>query len=204
MNVTEVVTRVQRQFGDEASIQITEADVIRWINDAQADIALHSGLLQTRSTTPVIKGLSTYALPPDILTLHSVRFNGVQLKGVSMQEADSSIDNMESTGTPTMFWSYGKNISLWPVPNSALVLLLFYSRRPVPIVTNATPLELPVQYHNRVVEYCLQQAYELDENWAAAGQKQQQFSEGLTRLKADEEFPIREFYPSITSIPEHF
>lgn len=207
MIVSEIVTRVQRQFGDEASIQITEADVIRWINDAQRDIALNNGLLQTRATANIVAGDATYTLPPDILTIHSVRFNGLRLRAVSIQEAETQIDNLAESGTPVMFWLWSvKNLQVYPVPTAPITdgLHIIYSRQPVAVTLAADTPELPTQYHNRIVEYCLQQAYELDENWQAASQKQQQFTDGVTRLKADEEWGARDFYPSITSLPERW
>jgi hypothetical protein len=50
MLVSEIATRVRRQFGDDVGILITDADIIRWVNDAQREIAVKANLLQVRAT----------------------------------------------------------------------------------------------------------------------------------------------------------
>lgn len=51
MLVSEIATRVKRQFGDEAGAQIEDADILRWVNDAMIDIARTNNLLQISATT---------------------------------------------------------------------------------------------------------------------------------------------------------
>lgn len=201
MDVSEIITRVKRQFGDEVGSQVTDADIIRWINDAQRDIAVNNQLFQTRATAGVAANQSTYTLPPDILTIHSVRFGTRKLQGISMQEAEIEIPDTGETGEPQKFWIWGGNVSLYPTPGTSDTddLLIFYTRQPAPITTTADVLELPSHYHNRVVEYCLQQAYELDENWEAAQMKSQQFQQGVEKLRAEEEWTQRDYYPTIST-----
>lgn len=207
MNVGEITLRVQRQFGDEASVQIAEADVIRWINDAQAEIALKNQLLQSIATTAVIINQQAYALPDDILTLRSVHYAGNKLQALSSTEAEEYIaqpNNTDSRGTPQRFWIWANQIFLYPRPDGSDPddLKIFYTKQPTPVVNAADTPELPTQYHNRIVEYCLQQAYELDENWAAAQAKAEQFVGGINELKDNVDWVERDFYPSIVSVPE--
>ena len=64
MNVGDVLTRVRRTFGDEAGIQITQDDVIRWINDAQREAVMQNeGLLQKVGYVASTADTQEYTLP---------------------------------------------------------------------------------------------------------------------------------------------
>ena len=199
MLVSEIATRVKRQFGDEAGIQVTDADIIRWVNDAQREIASNNDLLQTVATTAVVSGQREYTLPPDILLLRSVHHKGRKLRPLSSREAEEYLSTGIANGEPTHFWSWATKISLYPQPTEADAddLQIFYTRQPAVVAAVGDTPEVPMEYHSRIVEYCLAQAYELDENWAAASQKSQQFSSGVANLKGREE--VNDFYPHITS-----
>lgn len=204
LKVGDIIQRVERQFGDEANIQVEEADVIRWINDAQRELALHNNLLQARAVADSVQGQSEYALPLDVLTIRSIRYSGQKLQPMSAQEAEERISDTSTTGTPTHFWVWSQRVTLYPAPESAVAtgLQIFYSRQPATVALTTDIPELPVQYHNRIVEYCLKMAYELDENWQAAQVKGQQFQDGVNELKGNVDWVERDFYPTITSLPE--
>lgn len=201
-----IADRVKRQFGDEAGSQITDADIVRWINDAQRDIALANNLLQIKANTATVAGQADYSLPTDILTLHSVTYKGDKLTGLSLQESNELVGSRQdnSSGTPTHFWRWANSISLYPKPADASApLVLFYTRRPVEVNSIGTGVfpELPAQYHSRIVEYCLAQAYELDANFEGYQLKMNQFTAGVTSTKDQDEWE-RDAYPSITVVPE--
>lgn len=209
MNVGEIKTRVKRQFGDESSVQVTDDDIIRWINDAQQEIAQQNDeVLETIATTAVIAGTSDYALPDDMLRLRSARYGNRKLKGLSLQEADQSITNYEDPanyqqGTPEMFWIYSNRITLYPTPNSNDPddLKLYYTRIPDQVAVDADTPELHKKYHPTIVQYVLMQAYEMDEDWDASGNKSAQVSAGLNSLK-ESDWQDHSAYPTITVLPE--
>lgn len=205
MNVSEIATRVKRQFGDEAGIQFDDSDVIRWVNDGMQEIALQNQLFQTLASTDIVAGTNSYEMPPDILTLTLVEYidssgNQAKLKYLNYNEA-LEITNSTETGTPTIFYTWANAIYLFPRPDTARTggLRLFYTRQITPVAATTDTPEIPLQYHNRLVEYCLQQAYELDENWQAANVKSQQFSQGVQQLKDNVDWVSRDYYPMITS-----
>ena len=200
MNVLEIATRVKRQFGDESNVQVTDPDILRWINDAQREIASNNELLQTVATTAVVPGQREYTLPPDILLLRSVHYKGMKLRPLNSREAEEYLVNRPVEGTPTMFWIWANKIALYPQPteSDADDIQIFYTRQAAIVDSNDDAPELPLEYHNRIVEYCLAQAYELDENWSAAQLKAQQFTQGVQVLKYDGQ-NTNDFYPMITS-----
>lgn len=206
MIVSDVVKRVQRQFGDEASVQIEDADIIRFINDVVKEIAVQNDLMQATGTMNSVAGQNSYALPTDFLSLKSIYYNNMKVKPLKRTEYDEYIIESDpdetQQGTPFIYTRWGTNFILYPKPDSVKVIKLFYQQRPVDVASLTDVIPLPTEYHLRVVEYCLQQAYQTDEDWDAATQMSAQFSDGMTRLKEQETFSDKEFYPVISVLQD--
>lgn len=196
MLVSEIATRVKRQFGDEAGAQITDADIIRWTNDAQREIALHNDLLQATGTTALLANQDQYTLPADVLNLQALKIGTRRLTFMTKEDAFQRDDN--APGDPQYYSVFGTKLDLYPTPIKAETMTIYYTRRPVEITLITAEPELPVQYHNRIVEYCLAQAYELDADWDSYKQKMGMFQEGVDRLKANNDWQPQSVYPSIT------
>ncbi len=75
---------------------------------------------------------------------------------------------------------------------------MYYTRQPVQVTTSGDIPELPSQYHNRIVEYCLAQAYELDANMESYTTKMAAFKNGANQLKENADWQQHDFYPSIS------
>lgn len=210
MLVSDVKTRVKRKFGDEANVQIDEADVVRWINDAQRDIVMkNETVLQTTSTTNAVAAQQDYTLPTDLLVLRSVHFkltgnpSYYRLEGMSFGEFDEQINGWEGTlygpGTPTVYTTYGGVIKVFPIPVSSGTnnFKLYYSRQPVDVVNDSDSIDLPLAYHNSVVDYCMAQAYEMDEDWNSANNSNATYDTRIKLNKEREQWGNHEFYPRI-------
>lgn len=203
MLVSEIATRVKRQFGDEAGAQITDADIIRWCNDAQQEIAVANDLLQVSAYTATTAGTQKYTIPANLLILRSAKWQGVKMQAVSMEEADAltlSTSATVPTGVPTTYWQFARQIYLWPIPgvSAASDLVLYYTRVPTALTVVGDTPELPLQYHPRLVEYCVAQAAELDDNLQHYAMKMSQFKQGVGELKDNATWENHDVYPSIT------
>jgi hypothetical protein len=209
VNVGEIKTRVKRQFGDESSVQVTDDDIVRWINDGQREIAtVNDEVLETIATTAITSGTADYALPEDMLRLRTVRYGNRKIQGLTLQEAEEKIVNYEDpasykTGTPEYFWIYANRITLYPTPNltDSDNLKLYYTRIPAAVAIDADIPELHAKYHSAIIAYVLQQAYEMDEDWTASGNKSAQFVNNLNSLK-ESDWITHDSYPTIRVLPE--
>lgn len=206
MLASDVITRVKEQFGDEAGIQITDSMIIRWINDGIKDISYNSNLLQTRATADVVAGQSEYDLPADILSVHNVRYDGVVLRGLSIQEADALYPDHDNTtvqattGIPQNYWIYAQTLFLYPTPDTdgTAKLRMYYTKLATEIANSGDTLPLPPQFDNAIVAYCLKKAYEKDENWEAAQLQGSQYTSTVSTIQEDVSFTHRDEYPSIS------
>lgn len=211
MIVSDVITRVRRKFGDEAGVQIDDADVIRWINDAQRDVVMkNETVLQTTSLANAVANQQDYTLPTNLLVLRGVHFkltgnpSYYRLEGMSFNEFDEQINGWEGTlygpSVPTVYTTYGGAIKVFPIPVSSGTnnFKLYYSRQPVDVTTSASSIDLPLAYHNGIVDYCMAQAYELDEDWNAASNSNATYDNRVRLNKEREEWGNHEVYPRIT------
>ena len=210
MLVSEIGTRVKRAFGDEAGVQITDADIIMWINDVQRDICSANDVLEATATGSSTAGVATFPLPVDVQTLYSVWYNNQRLDAKSMREAEELVPNIGNTTTssqatePLFFYVWADTLNFWPVPSAAGTIKLFYSRFATTVTSiNDTP-ELDTKYHNIIVNYCLQKAYELDEDWQASQTKAGQVNSDLSSLANDEKWTSKNTYPVITVLAEDY
>lgn len=207
----DVVTRVKRTFGDESGVQITDQDIIRWVNDAQEEIVnSNEGLMEITGSADTIQDQAEYDVPSDFSVLRSLRYKGNRLKSMSLAEFDeylngfASSENFYGSGIPQVFTVWENKITLFPKPDTTTTsgLSILYIRRPPSVGNLADGLTVPLSYHNSVVNYCLQQAYELDEDYQKAQLKKGQFDETMMKLNDRNKWVSQEYYPKITTLPE--
>lgn len=185
--VTDIITSVKRQFGDESSVQITDADIIRWVNDGQREIVdTNTTINQKLAKTSVIAGQDAYPLAtdpslPNIYRISSVRLNDSLLDPITVQEAENYVIGDSNTADPIAWYEEEGNLVLYPKPSTGYVngLTFRFTALPVKVTTNTDALTIPDSYYSALVQYCLAQAYELDENFQAAGVKAEQFEKSL-------------------------
>jgi hypothetical protein len=211
--VNDVVTDVERQFGDESGVQVTPADIIRWINKGQREIANENYTINaTKASTDVIQGQDTYPLRTDpnltnILKIRSVRYNGQAMQNITFEEAENFVINTATTppayGIPTVWWEDAGDLHLYPIPTDGLVggLMIHFTTIPKSVSSVGDLLDIPDEYYNALLQYVLQQAYELDENFQASQVKQSQFEKSMGILSSRTTAQDNTF-PTITLDPE--
>lgn len=209
----DVVTRIKRTFGDEAGVQVTDEDIIRWINDAQEKIVLENeGLMETTASAATVQGQMEYNVPNDMSVLRSLKYRGYRLKPMSFAEFNEYIDGYSAPdnvspygpGIPEVFMVWNGKITLFPKPNESLNdgLTIYYIRHPESVGNLADALTVPLQYHNAVVKYCLKEAYELDEDYQKAQTVKEDFDNDVMKLNDRNKWISQEYYPRITTLPE--
>lgn len=221
MNVSDIVTRVQRQFGDESGVQITDADIYRWISDSQREVVMqHENLLQETALIASVAEQLEYDVPVDCFSIQHVMYRDsataddsyFTLRFVPYSELAQVADGWSGddyiTGTPQLFsrgQTQGK-IVLFPRPDAAYAdaIKIIYSRYATDIVDSTTPIDLPEYYHQYVLEYCLMKAYEMDENWEAADRKAQYIQSTMNYNSHRESWFGRETYPVVVPMAEDY
>lgn len=214
INVGDIFKRVQRTFGDEANVQVTEADVVRWINDAQREAVMQNEkLLVSEGTLPTVAGTSTYDFPDNMFSLHHVygTTDGETfyvLRYLSLAQLNEYQDGWRNgaTGSPAAYTRIIEGqLTLIPVPEQSLAegIKLVYSRYPTDVSNSSSELDLPAYLHGYVEHYCMMKAYEMDEDWEASDRKAAILQKTLD-FNNNRETWDRDTYPSVSPLAEDY
>lgn len=209
LTATDVANVVMRQFGDESGVQITLADIYRWINMAQRDLLNSSLTIKATGVTDLIKDQEEYSVESlKILRIQSIHILGQKIEYRSFQEAEEYIQkgdpNRVNRGIPTVWYEWAGKIKFYPLPDNNYVgaVKIYYAKDFTPVASGTDLLSVPDSYFNRIVEFVLAQAYELDEDPSQAQMKLGQFKQGLNETAEDENTPQQDFYPTITILDD--
>jgi len=212
VNADEVATRVKTIFGDNDSIQLTDDSINNWMTDAQTEIALAASLLQVKASA--IGTMPSMEMPADMLELHAVWWLNDTTSGNEFYEplkfmsfADAQLtapDNGQSGAlVPVSYWIFGNTLTFVPyIPGVGGSVNLFYTKQPTSITAVNREFDIPVSYHPRILEYCLKQAYEMDENYEASAYKTTEFKDNLTEMIDQDAWGQHASYPTISVRPE--
>lgn len=217
MNIQDVTTRIQRTFGDEAAVQVSQSDVYRWINDAQREACMqHENLLQKVAYVTGVVGQNEYSLPTDCLTVNGIYYREsssatvsyYKMQFLSISDFNDYCDGWSGpdygNGLPQVYTrgdtTEGKFV-VFPPPDAAYTnaFKINYARYPTDVASLSDPIDLPVYYHNYVVEFCLMKAYEMDEDWDSAGKKAAYVQAALDFNNNREGWFGRESYPTVSA-----
>ncbi|MGH9982419.1 MAG: DUF6682 family protein [Nitrososphaeraceae archaeon] len=205
INLGEVQTRVQTQFGDKNEAQITLAEITRFANDGQLDLVRRVRCNETTTTTSSVIGTKVYNFT-NLLDASRVTYDGRPLTLVDRRKLDQWYPTREVSttpnGTPLYYFVTAGGIEVYPVPDAAgVVISTTYIKRPVDLVNAGDPLEIPVQYHEDVVRFCLLRAFETDGQWTAADRVGADYKGRTVESRHDEQNKGEESYPSVRALP---
>jgi len=191
----DVISYVRRQFGDDASVQLLDSDILTWINMAQDEIARKLKNIQATSYTISVAGNDVYDVPPDVIQMESVYYNNVPLRATSQDWIQTQVgESMMDRGTPRYWWIWAANIHIYPVPEDSVTeIKVNYIKRPNDVVNAASSLQLPDAYYTLICEYVMSKAQELDENLQAAQISKQQFDTMIVEVTGLERNEIGSF-----------
>jgi hypothetical protein len=79
-----------------------------------------------------------------------------------------------------------------------------YVEMPAAVTSFNDSLSVPDRYLNELVNYCMIQALEYDENYTAAQYKLGQFRDGLDRLHYKENISQSDLYPVVSPDPADY
>lgn len=211
-SVSDVITEVLRVFGDESGVQVTESDIIRWINAAQLEVAMRNPeILPAVVLINASAAQADYPLlanVPDVLTIQSIHFRNIPVKHMTFQEAEEYLmkDSENVGGVPSdpMFWYERAGVvTFWPAPlaDEQSAIKVYYNKRPAS-VTGDSLLSLSDHYYNGIVAFVLEQAYLLDENPQLAGVVAAKFDSTVSRM-SERTQTQSDYYPFITVVEDY-
>lgn len=210
----DVYERVRTLFGDTSGAQITDEMVTRWINDGQQEIVNNNAILKDTKYTNIVSGQSEYTFPNDkVQYIEAVYVDNKPVRGMTGQAYREYIlqDDPDRTATadrPDIWYERNGVITFYPTPSKDYTngLKLEFVKQPdkVTYISTSQFLSIPDRYLNELVNYVMTQALELDENFAAADYKRNQFREGLDRQNLRENVNQISQYPQVMPDPDDY
>jgi len=185
--VGDVYDAVKRMFGDESGVQLTNTDIVRWVNEAQVDLASQNQIIPAVATLPVTANVATYDLSgvtPRIDSIASILLDGRRIGNIPISQAEESIslsdpDGVE-IGAPQFWYEWAGEITFWPKPGQNYTMTLRYTAEPTDVTVNAADvLSVPDECFTDIVNFVLMKAYEMDENPEMMAVKQAEYSSSV-------------------------
>lgn len=196
MNVTELIRKAGRRFGDTNERLITAQDFYDFINDGQLQITRLTGDIKTSDTAAA----NTYPV-----TLSATFIRGEQLTyggrplDITDKDALNSlyIDPTLNQDKPYFYYYFDNKVHLYPDPvasDSTSVVFTYFST-PTQVTSAATALTVPIAQHEDLVTFVVARCHERNENWNMYGRLMDEFNSNLgTRLEEakvkDDTYPI--------------
>lgn len=202
----DVIQRVKTQFGDNSGAQLTDDVILRWINDGQQEIVNNNPILKDTKLSNIVAGQSEYTFPADkVQFIEAVYVSNRPVKNLSPQSFRDFIladdpNRVANAKYPDIWYERAGVITFYPTPNESFTngLKLEYVKMPTPVTSAQDTLGIPDRYLNHLVNFCMMQALEYDENYAGAQYKQAQFRDGLDRLNYKENVSQIDMYPGVS------
>lgn len=210
--VSDVATEVKAQFGEEGSVQITDAHVIRWVNRGQREIAVRTRFLKASVDINIVAGTPTYDLSAErLLQLDSVFVNGSPVQLITVEDADRNVRYLDpqssaAANQPEVAWLDDGVLNLYPKPALSVTngLRVKYLQYPAAVTAVGNDLTIPDRFFNQLVTFCLAQAQYLDADHEQHADDMRQFEEGLARQSNLQNLPEAAAYPQVQHDPEDF
>jgi len=186
--------------------------LVDWINDGIRECAVDNNLLQKTAVSATVANQAQYDVPVDIFKLYSVYVDETKIRSVTMQEWEQTFaekDSDEDTGQPQVFYVWANKITFYPKPDRVLPIAINYIFNPGDVTyveaqdgTHPTDWQqqtpaIPVGYHARLVDYCLAQVAQQDDDKNLYAIKMDEFHTGVQKLKDQPEYN-EDLYPSIS------
>lgn len=202
MNLGEIVTAVQVQFGDRGQTQILRADIVRWVNQAAIDIARKTYCVQEHAQSSAVANQNTYDLPVDFISMRRVTFDDRVLIETTLEDSDRDFPTRDTgsfSGSPLSFYIYDYRLYLLPTPQTAGTnnIDIWYTRYPVTLINDPDIPEIPTKYHELMVRYAFARATEQDENFSASQLLAKDYNDMIVEAKNEEYDLSSRTYPSV-------
>lgn len=206
--LNDVLAAVQRQFGDESGVQLQNSDVIRWVNDGQLAIVQANRILKAKGTIASVSGQKDYSLSTlAVYQVESIHFGGRRVPNLPFAQVEQKVSTTDPAtdwnGMPDFWYEWAGVVSFFPIPQEVANIDVYYTVAPPSYAANAaltTTLFVPDRYFSVLVKFVLQMAYEMDEDWTASEQKQQQFTTDVNDFGEQERDAQNMTYDTITVV----
>ena len=192
---TNLLSRIRDILQDTTSVRWPEAEILRYINDAQREIVNYRPESSAKTDNVRLVAGTKQTLPSDGLRLIKVTRNMNGSSGSATGKRAIRIVNVDILNTQEPDWNdptvsgdaqHGtvvkhyifdeddpKNYYVYPGVNGNAYVEIVYSKVPTDLSSASSNLDIDDIYGNAVIDYVLFRAYQKDSEYAGNGQRAQ-------------------------------
>ena len=160
-------TLLRQRLNEGTAVAWVDADLNAWLNEAARYVATETLCIEASLTFAAVAGTQTYTPTAfnDCIQVNRVEYVPTgQTTSYPIEYADfNNLDAVwwtaqtQTQSTPSYFTMWGMYPALkmvfYPTPAIAGTFTVYYWRLPAAMVADSDPLELPMGWHDLVVEY---------------------------------------------------
>lgn len=172
------------------------------IFSAQEELAKEGYVIEKTLTTTSEAGTRTLTYPTNVLAIKEIKYDYVPLTKVPLLK-DPKTDSTDPTGKPYMYGLWENQIILYPTPDTdGETIQIRVYKYPSDIATNLTAIEVPDEYIDDLIDFCLAHIALKDQNlnlyqiyiaqWRMTVEKAKE--DRQKRLRADRSAKVRDTY----------
>ena len=192
---TSLLSRIKDILQDTTSVRWPEAEILRYINDAQREIVNYRPESSAKTDNVQLVAGTKQALPSDGLRLIKVTRNMSAASNSATGKRAIRIVNVDILNTQEPDWNdptvsgdaqHGtvvkhyifdeddpKNYYVYPGVNGNAYVEIVYSKIPTDLSSASSNLDIDDIYGNAVIDYVLFRAYQKDSEYAGNAQRAQ-------------------------------
>jgi hypothetical protein len=186
MLVSEIITRVQNNFGDSNQVMIYDSHIIDWINEGILEIVRETQCISKREDTLLASAFnnSLGVGIADMILLKRIYYD-TQALLLLEPEALDRLGYISQTGIPAGYYTEGNQIFLYPTPiaTDTTTMHIYYVPKPAIVATVSDQIGIPFYYHGDLAEWCLAKAHERNENYRASEVVMTRFMKNISKRK---------------------
>lgn len=193
---TNLISRIKDILQDTTSVRWPEAEILRYINDAQREIVNYRPEASAKTSNISLSSGTKQALPSDGLRLIKVTRNmssasesatgkrAVRIVNVDIlntQEPDwndPTVAGDAAHGTVVKHYIFDeddpRNFYVYPGVSGSAYLEIVYSKSPTDLSAASDTIDIDDIYGNAIIDYTLFRAYQKDSEYAGNAQRANQ------------------------------
>ena len=168
MTLSQFVDTVRRRHNAVADSNWSDAEIYELITHRANEALSVIGLLEATDTSNLsTANTQVVDYPTDAVTIRQVNYKGDRLKRISFRQWEWFKDeDTTTTGTPTMFTVWNRDILLVPIPQNTgdQITIYYYKEHPYIDGSTQTTIDIPSVLHPHLVHGVLADMYAKDLN----------------------------------------
>jgi len=170
MTPSQIEEAARRRYNSVSDNFWSSDEILELLYDACLELAMETNCIERLYTTTTVAGTQSYAFPTNVVSIKRVTYDDKKLKPINMREDDAITGLNQGTtaqSSPEYYWFYDYTLYLRNIPDAAETLKLWAYVEPSAITSTST-LEVPTEFHMKLVNYIVAEMAAKDSNFEAA------------------------------------